>query len=158
MNTSRHVRSLLNAKAVYQGELGSVRRLTADEFPLLERMSMKRLIIAPQAIRAPHWHANADELAYCLMGTLLVSLFDSGDVFGSFTIKPGDMFHIPMGSLHTIENVGDDAAEIIIVFSAERPEDFSLHAAFGAMSDAVLGNTFEKPASEFARLKRVLSV
>jgi oxalate decarboxylase len=154
MAASRHVRSLLKADPSYEGELGSVRRLTADNFPLLRRMSMKRLVLAPDAIREPHWHANADELAYCLSGTLLISVLDTADVFGSFTIRPGEMFHIPTGSLHTIENVGEGMAELIIVFSDERPEDFSLHAAFGAMTDAVLGNTFDLPASALAPVRR----
>jgi oxalate decarboxylase/phosphoglucose isomerase-like protein (cupin superfamily) len=41
----------------------------------------------------------------------------------------GEMFHIPTGSLHTIENVGDQDAKLIIVFSHEKPEDFSLRRA-----------------------------
>jgi oxalate decarboxylase/phosphoglucose isomerase-like protein (cupin superfamily) len=50
------------------------------------------------------------------------------------------MFHIRSGSLHHIENLGAERAELLAVFSDESPEDFSLHGAFGAMSDAVLGN------------------
>lgn len=154
MAASRHVRSLLHAEPVYQGELGSVRRITADEFPMLRRMAIKRLVITPGAIREPHWHANADELAYCLSGELLVSVLDTADVFGRFTLSAGEMFHIATGSLHTIENVGEGDAELIIVFSKERPEDFTLQAAFGAMSDAVLGNTFTLPAQDFAPIRR----
>lgn len=51
------------------------------------------------------------------------------------------MFHIDSGSLHHIENIGDDPAEFILAFRSERPEDFGLAASFGAMTDAVLGNT-----------------
>lgn len=58
----RHVRSLLNASPVIENELGSLRRITADEFPLLDRLSIKRLVLEPGAIREPHWHANANEL------------------------------------------------------------------------------------------------
>src|SRR4029077_19467184 len=41
--------------------------------------------------------------------------------------------------LKQIENIGTEAAEFIISFRQERPEDFGLGAAFGAMTDAVLG-------------------
>jgi len=51
------------------------------------------------------------------------------DVFASFTISPGEMFHVAVGSLHTIENIGDCDAELITLIGHERPEDFSLHAA-----------------------------
>ena len=64
------------------------------------------------------------------------------------------MFHIDSGSLHHIENIGTDVAEFIIAFRNERPEDFGLGASFGAMTDAVLGNTYDLPASDFATIRR----
>lgn len=154
MSESRHVRSLLGAPVQHESELGSIRRLDRASFPILQRMSIKRLVLEPGAIREPHWHANADELGYCVSGELLVSTLDTGDVFGTFRVSAGEMFHIVSGSLHHIENVGDAAAEVIIVFSNESPEDFSLHGAFGAMSDAVLGNAYSLPAADLARLPR----
>ena len=154
---SRHVRSLLSAPAVHESDLGSIRRLTAEEFPLLSRMSIKRLVLNPGAIREPHWHANADELTYCLSGSLLVTVFDNADEFSSFTISAGQMFHIDSGALHHVENVGDTTAELIVVFSHERPEDFSLRGAFGAMTDAVRGNTYDLPASAWSAVPRVTS-
>lgn len=153
-SSSPHVRSLTRADVQHQSELGSIRRLTADTFPILERISIKRLTIEPGAIREPHWHADADELTYCIAGDVLVSVLDNADVFGTFTIGAGEMFHIDSGSLHHIENVGDTTAELLVVFSHASPEDFSLHGAFGAMSDAVLGNTYGLPAADLARLPR----
>jgi oxalate decarboxylase len=64
------------------------------------------------------------------------------------------MFHVDSGSLHHIENIGDTTAEFIVAFSDERPQDFSLRGSFGAMTDAVLGNTYDLPASAFAGLIR----
>lgn len=152
--TSLHVRSLTAAEAQHESELGSIRRLSKDAFPILERISIKRLVLAPGAVREPHWHADADELTYCIAGDLLVSVLDSADVFASFGVGAGEMFHVRSGSLHQIENVGEMAAELIVVFSSSAPEDFSLRGAFGAMSDAVLGNTYGLPAADFARLPR----
>jgi oxalate decarboxylase len=151
---SRHVRSLLHATLVHDSALGSIQRLTVDEFPILERLSIKRLVLQPGTIREPHWHANANELAYCLSGSVLVTVFDTADEFSSFTITAGQMFHIDTGALHHIENIGEQTAELIVVFSNELPVDFSLRASFGAMTDAVLGNTYDLPASAFAGLQR----
>lgn len=64
------------------------------------------------------------------------------------------MFHIPAGSLHHVENIGDKESTIIIAFRHEKPVSFSLHGSFGAMSDAVLGNTYDIPASAFSKLSR----
>jgi oxalate decarboxylase len=151
---SRHVRSLTTAESVYDGELGSLTRLDANSFPMLNRMSIKKLVLAPGVIREPHWHANANELTYCLSGTALVTVFDNADEFSSFTITAGQMFHVDSGALHHIENIGDDEAQFIVVFSHERPEDFSLRGAFGAMTDAVLGNTFDLPSDAWAGVPR----
>ncbi len=63
------------------------------------------------------------------------------------------MFHIDSGSLHHIENIGTDTAEFILTFGNERPEDFGLGAAFEAMTDTVLGNTCDLPASDFAAIR-----
>jgi oxalate decarboxylase len=153
-SVSRHVRSLIGADRQHDSELGSITRLTAATFPILSGMSIKRLVLEPGSIREPHWHANADELAYCVGGHALVSILDNGSTFSSFTISTGQMFTIPSGSLHHIENIGDDTVELVIAFSSERPEDFSLHAAFGQMTDAVLGNTYDLEASAFAAMRR----
>jgi oxalate decarboxylase len=87
-------------------------------------------------------------------GTSLVSVLDTYSKFSSFIISAGDMFHIDSGSLHHIENIGEEPAEFILSFRSERPEDFGLAAAFGAMTDAVLGNTYDLPASDFAKMRR----
>jgi len=151
---SPHSTSLINGDVVEQSELGSITRVTADTFPILRGLSMKRVVINPGAMRTPHWHANANELTYCVSGTALVSVLDDGSQFSSFVVTAGDMFHIDSGSLHHIENISEATAEFIIAFRHERPEDFGLGAAFGAMTDAVLGNTYDLPASDFAALRR----
>ena len=140
-HASRHVRSLLTAPVVHDSDLGRIRRLNGDDFPLLKGLSIKRLQLAPGAIREPHWHVNANELGYCVAGELLLTVVDNGNVVSRFTVAPGQMFFVDNGSLHAIENVGDTDAELIIAFSHERPEDFSFHASMGAMTDAVLGYT-----------------
>src|SRR6185369_3914812 len=98
--------------------------------------------------------ANCNELTYCVSGTSFVSVLDNYSKFSSFTISAGEMFHIDSGSLHHIENIGEEPAEFVLAFRSERPEDFGLAASFGAMTDAVLGNTYDLPASDFTAMRR----
>ena len=151
---SIHAASLYEGEIVEESDLGSMRRVTADNFPILQGMSIKRVLLNPGAMRTPHWHANANELTYCVSGTSLVSVLDTGSKFSSFIVNAGEMFHIDSGSLHHIENIGEDVAEFIITFRSERPEDFGLGTAFGAMTDAVLGNTYDLDAADFAKIHR----
>jgi oxalate decarboxylase len=111
-------------------------------------------VLAPRGVREPHWHANAHELGYCLRGAHLVTIAGSHSTCDSFTISAGQMFFVPSGALHHIENIGADEGEIILGFSHERVEDFGLSGAFGSFTDAVLGNTVGLPAAAFAGLKR----
>ena len=71
INRSTHSVSLLDGEIVEENDLGSIRRVTADNFPILAGMSMKRLVVNPGAMRTPHWHANTNELTYCVSGTSL---------------------------------------------------------------------------------------
>src|SRR4029077_15629582 len=139
---STHSISLLDGEIVEESELGSMRRITADNLPILKGMSIKRVLLNPGAMRTPHWHAHASELTYRVSGTALFSTLNDGSKFSSFIVTAGQMFHADSGSLHHIENIGDDVAEFIITFRSERPEDFGFGATFGAFSDAVLGNTY----------------
>ncbi|KMO81911.1 cupin domain-containing protein [Mycolicibacterium obuense] len=146
--------SLHDGEIVEENDFGSMRRVTADNLPTLKNLSIKRVVLAPGAMRTPHWHANANELTYCVAGTALVSVLDDHSRFANFIVTAGQMFHIDSGALHHIENIGDDTAEFIIAFRNERPEDFGLGATFGAFTDAVLGNTYDLPAADFSTIRR----
>ncbi|MBX7067386.1 MAG: cupin domain-containing protein [Parachlamydiales bacterium] len=129
-------------------------RATKSSFPVLQGMSFYKLALHSRAVREPHWHANADELGYCLQGNLLVSIYGNRNMRESFLVCEGEAFFIPSGALHAIENVGKKTAEIILQFSNEEPEDFDLSTVFGVFSDSVLGNTWGMQSSHFRELKR----
>jgi oxalate decarboxylase len=46
-------------------------------------------------------------------------------------------------STHAGSLLDGETVEFIITFGHERPEDFGLAGAFAAMTDAVLGNTYD---------------
>lgn len=130
-------------------------KATKSNFPALHNMAFYRLILHQHAVREPHWHANADELGYCLKGKVLVSIYGNQNSKESFLVKEGSAFFIPSGALHSIENVGKVSAELIFQFSHEEPEDFGLSSAFGMFSNAVLGNTWNISSSHFKTMKRL---
>lgn len=129
-------------------------KATKTVFAALQGMSLYKLVLHPLAFREPHWHANADELGYCLAGKVLVSFYANGNHRERFLISQGETFFIPSGSLHSLENVGEETAELILQFSNEEPEDFGLSSALGMFSDSVLGNTWGVPADHFRAVKR----
>jgi oxalate decarboxylase len=123
-------------------------------FPILNGMALYRLILKENGVREPHWHPNANELSYCVKGTALVTIFGNGSKRNTFTISEGDMFYVPSGFLHHIENTGKGEFELILAFSHEKPEDFGLSGFAGCMTDPVLGNTWGLKSNVFSKIKR----
>jgi oxalate decarboxylase len=129
-------------------DCGTKTSVNKTNFPILKGLSLYHLVIKDGCFREPHWHANADELAYCLAGKALVTIFASGNQHSQFAISAGEMFFVPSGSLHSIENAGPGEAEFVICFSHESPEDFGLSGFARCMSPSVLGNTWGIPTGE----------
>lgn len=154
MSISPHWTSLTAADATFASELGSVQVVDADRLPILNRLSIKRVLLGAGAMREPQWNVNANQLAYLLRGQVLVSILGDRNEFSSFVVQPGQMYHVESGAVYHIENVGDDEAEIIIALRSDRPAHFSLRDSMSAMTDAVLGNTYDLPASAFDSFAR----
>jgi oxalate decarboxylase len=150
----KHLFSLHKLKPQDKTEGGYRIKATKTDFPALHNMSFYKLVLHRQSAREPHWHANADELGYCLKGKLLVSIYGNKNTKQTFIIQAGDAFFIPSGALHSIENIGRETAEAILQFSHESPEDFGLSSVFGMFSCAVLANTWNVPSSHFETMKR----
>lgn len=123
---------------------------TRANFPILRGLSLYRLVVHEGCFREPHWHANADELGYCLRGEALVTIFASGNVHAQFAVSAGEMYFVPSGSLHAIENAGAGDAEFVITFSHESVENFGLSGFVGCLTSAVMGNTWNLPADALA--------
>lgn len=137
-----------------KGEGGERTRVYKDNFPILKGMSLYKILLFPCGIREPHWHPNADELGYCLRGEVLVTFYDTGDLKQTFLVQAGEMFFIPSGALHYIANVGNANAELLLQFSHEDPEEFSLSGSMNMFSNSVLGNTWHVDQEIFAQLRR----
>ncbi|KAK9693789.1 hypothetical protein K7432_013733 [Basidiobolus ranarum] len=154
MVNSPHVASLTAQKPIFVSDTGSITSLTVDNFPILKGLSIRRILLKSRGVREPHWHVNGNELAYCLRGQVVVTVFENDSAFSTFTIGAGQMFYVPSGALHHLENTGEGEAEFVLALTTEKPEDFGISGAFGAMSDAVLGNTYDLPAKAFKPLNR----
>jgi oxalate decarboxylase len=151
---SPHVARLSEGEDSFSGEFGSIRQLTATSFPILRRMSIKRIVLAAGALREPQWNVNANQIAYVTKGRVLVSVLGSADAFASFVVGAGQMYHVESGAVYHIENIGDGEAEVIAALRSADPQHFSFAGSVNAMTDAVLGNTYDLAASAFEPFTR----
>jgi oxalate decarboxylase len=146
---SKHVVSLQSKPPRFQGPKGSITHMDISDLPIMRKLSLRHLSLAFQGVREPHWHANAHQLGYCIHGEALITIADNHSKRENFMVQAGEMFFVPSGSMHSIKNMGTGVAEFALAFSHESPEDFGIKAAFGAMSDAVLGNSYDLPSAAF---------
>ncbi len=153
---STHSVSLTKLAPDDNTSFGTRRRLTKSTLPILQDLAIYQITIELGCFREPHWHPNCDELGYCLNGMGLVTIFSNGNLHDSFIVERGDMFFVPSGSIHSIENVGKERAEFVVVFSDENPEEFGISGSVGCMSLEVLGNTWGRKAKELAAVTRSL--
>ena len=126
-------------------------RVDSSRFPIAKTITGVVLDLDPGALRTLHWHPNADEWQYVLDGTVSVTLFGSHGRTRIEQLQQGDVGYIPQGYGHSIENVGDKPARILIGFNSGIYETIDLSQWIAANPADVLATNFSQPAELFAK-------
>jgi oxalate decarboxylase len=132
---------------------GSQTSVTSDEVPGFVNISFAALKLNKGSVQEPIWHPNANKIGYCLQGNALVSIRSPG-AHDTFTVKDGDVFFIPKGYIHHIENTNDKESTIHFVFDHTKPQVMQLSKAIQSLSDSVFASTFNTAAGFFDGLKK----
>lgn len=147
--SSPHIFNLDLTSPQFFNTFGSRTIANADNFPILNDWSMATYLLRLKkgGVREPHWHPNAAELGYCINGRAKITIYSSNtgaDSFtvDSFTIDPGEIFFIPQGFMHDIENISNNEAKFVLAFNNERPTTLGLSGSVGSMSDRIMNKTF----------------
>ncbi len=133
---------------------GSKISLTSKELSALMGVSLAILKINPEGCYEPHWYPNANQFGYALAGRALISLYMAAGVKETFTVEPGEIFFIPKGGIHHIQNIGDKELEMVLAYSSDLPEEMFLSTAIHALSANAFGATFGSPTKFFEGLKK----
>jgi oxalate decarboxylase len=123
----------------------------SNRFPIAKTITGVVLDLDPGALRTLHWHPNADEWQYIIEGTVSVTLFGSHGRYRIEQLRQGDVGYIPQGYGHSIENVGDKAARILIGFNAGVYESIDLSQWIAGNPADVLATNFGQPPELFGK-------
>jgi oxalate decarboxylase len=82
--------------------------------------------IPPGAMRAMHWHPNADEWQYYIKGKARMGVFNTGPHVVTMDFNPGDIGYVPKNYGHYVQNVGDTDMQFFSVFRTSNFQEFSL--------------------------------
>lgn len=124
---------------------GSLTYVTSKETPGLANISFANLKLKKRGSLEPLWHPNANKVGYCVEGNVLVSIRSPNGV-ETFTVKKGEIFFIPQGYIHHIENINEKESTVSFALNSSTPETMYLSKAVSSISENVFNSTFNTKA------------
>jgi oxalate decarboxylase len=130
---------------------GWTRQVTVRELGVSKSIAGVNMRLNAGAVRELHWH-KAAEWAYMLYGTARITAIDAQGRNFVDDVGVGDIWYFPSGIPHSIQGLGADGCEFLLVFDdGEFDEDntFLLSDWFKHTPAEVLGKNFGVPATFF---------
>lgn len=103
-----------------EADWGTLTWLAGQPVGNVEKAVFGRVTIKPGQCNPRHAHFKCEEVLYLLSGKLRHTLGDE-----AFEMNPGDTIVIPRGVFHNAISIGDEDADMMIVFN-ETERDFVL--------------------------------
>lgn len=147
----------LGARAAKTWDGGWAKEATVAEFPVSEKLAGVLMQLVPGGLRELHWHANAAEWAYVITGQCRVTTIDPQGKSEVADFSAGDVWYFPRGHGHSIQAIGRENCEFVLVFDNGHFSEFgtfSISDWLGHTPHAVLAKNFGVPAETFARFPK----
>jgi oxalate decarboxylase len=142
--------SFNNAHKRIQGG-GWARQVTQADFPISENFSGVNMRLSAGGIRELHWH-QAAEWAFMTYGQCRVTVLDTDGRASVQDVKAGDIWFFPAGYPHSLQGLGQDGCEFVIVFDDGSANEFNtllLTDWIGHTPPDILALNFGVPAETF---------
>lgn len=133
---------------------GKIWVVDSTRFPISKTITGAIIELEPGGMRELHWHPNADEWQYILDGQVSITLFGAKGRYKIETFDQGDVGYTPQGYGHSIENVGNKTARILVGFNAGLYEEIDLSEWMAGNPPDVLATNFSQSASLFEKFPR----
>jgi oxalate decarboxylase len=100
-------------KRIYSG--GWSREVTVRELPVAKAIAGVNMRLTAGGVRELHWH-TAGEWSIMLYGTVRITAVDAGGKSFVADVKKNDLWYFPTGIPHSIQGLGPDGGEFLLVF------------------------------------------
>jgi oxalate decarboxylase len=155
-STSRYKLDLGGITPQIQTTAGTGALAMTASFPILAGLALFLIHLKPVGIIEPHTHPNASELNYVINGKVRFTVYGPGGKIESAEISQGQVFFVPRGYFHYLENPDNtDCGMVASFFNNEDPEFIGITGGISAYSDKVLGSVFNKDPTFFGNLPRI---
>lgn len=135
---------------------GKVWEVYPKDFSILTGITCFMLELYDESMRLPHWHPNANELGYLLSGKLEIYMWKYTGTASVYTISPGMCWFIPMGTLHSLNNISDKTVVSVIGFNNANAQNIDLPVAFNGIPLPVR-SVFTSPHSDLRNWKGTIN-
>jgi oxalate decarboxylase len=100
-------------KRTYEG--GWSREVTVRELPISKSLAGVNMRLTAGGVRELHWH-TAGEWAIILYGSARITAIDKDGKSFVADVKQNDLWYFPSGIPHSIQGLGPDGTEFMLVF------------------------------------------
>jgi oxalate decarboxylase len=94
---------------------GWARQVNVKDFPISTEIASVNMKLNAGGVRELHWH-EADEWSLMLAGTARLTAIDYDGHPYVKDVKAGDLWYFPQGIPHSIQGLGPDGCEFLLVF------------------------------------------
>jgi oxalate decarboxylase len=133
---------------------GWTRQVTQRELPSSKDIAGVTMRLSAGSYRELHWH-NANEWAYMLSGNARVTVFEpNGKVFIG-DVSEGDLWFFPTAHPHSIQGLGPDGCEFLLVFDEGNFSEYTTFLLTGFLAHMprkVLSQNLNIPETELSSL------
>jgi len=133
---------------------GWTRQVTVRELGISKDIAGVDMRLNAGSVRELHWHKQA-EWAYMLYGTARITAIDQDGNNFVDDVGVGDLWYFPGGMPHSIQGLGPDGCEFLLVFddgSFDEDDTFLITDWFKRIPQEVLGKNSGVSGDNFAHL------
>lgn len=103
---------------------GWARQVTVDSFPISTSVAGVNMRLGPGGIREMHWH-RAAEWAIMTNGRCRIAVLDPQGRPYVQDVGANDLWYFPAGYPHSLQGLGPDGAEFVLVFDNGHQSEYS---------------------------------
>lgn len=133
---------------------GWTRQVTIRELAVSKPIAGVNMRLNAGGVREMHWHKEA-EWSFMLTGRARITAVDAQGRNFVDDVGPGDLWYFPSGIPHSIQGLGDDGCEFLLIFddgSFDEDSTFLLSDWFKHIPPEVMAKNFGVPADTFNKL------
>jgi len=114
-------------------EGGWTRQVTSAELPTSLDLAGVNMRLTAGSYRELHWH-TANEWAYMLYGNARVTVMNPDGTIFIDDVSDGDLWYFPSGYPHSIQGLGPDGCEFLLVFDEGTFSEYTTFLISGSLT------------------------